>query len=125
VTITIVSVVDAGGPAGGGAGAGGVTCPTDGSYAGDATTMAGATPQASPLRGSVGCVTAAAQALRTDSETATNIYGPLEAGFSSTVPNMSCLGSNTVPAGVDTQAAEWMVHNLCSDTSIQVLDCRF
>jgi len=46
----------------------------------------------------------------------------MEAGFSSRVPGMSCLGSNTVPAGIDTKQAEHMVAAFCSGQTVSVLD---
>jgi len=86
-------------------------------------------PAAAPLRGSVGCVDQEAYVLRdltTDpvnrDQDAFNIYGPMEAGFQSSVPGMSCLGDTTVPAGIDTLLAENVVKNVCSDDTIEVLD---
>ena len=46
----------------------------------------------------------------------------MEAGLTSSVPGMSCLGSTTVESGLDTLLAENVVHNVCSDNSIEVLD---
>ena len=65
----------------------------------------------------------------------------MEAGFTSTVPGMSCLGSNTVDGGIDTKTAEvrtgvagmialliWspctkeMVAKFCPGSTITVLD---
>merc|ERR1719198_2236454 len=46
---------------------------------------------------------------------ADNVYGPMEAGFSSSnPPMMSCLGSHTVPGGVDTHVAELVVAKYCN-----------
>jgi hypothetical protein len=65
-----------GGGGGGGGGGDGVVCPADNSFTGDATIVANRArgPQAAPLRGNIGCVTDGL-ALRTDGQTATNIYG--------------------------------------------------
>jgi len=106
-----------------------VFSPSNGSFAGVAPYNTGSKPQAAPLRGNVGCVNAAALALR---PTATaggggtiipvNIYGPMEAGFTSSQPGMSCLGNFVLPGGVDTQTAEAVMANVCSVTDLGLLD---
>jgi hypothetical protein len=111
-----------GGPPGGGGGGGGMTCSTTVQYTGTPST----TPRAAPLRGNVGCVDLAVLTDRADGVTTTplsaNIYGPMEAGFTSTVPGMSCLGTNTIAGGIDTNLAEHMVEYFCPGMDIQVLD---
>lgn len=113
------------GDGGGGGGGGGITCPTDGQYEGTPSEVAAA----APLRGSIGCVDAGADALRDreeypvkDDQDAFNIYGPMEAGFTSATPQMSCLGNNVVPSGLDTNLAEHVVAYFCGSAEIQVLD---
>jgi hypothetical protein len=49
------------------------------------------------------------------------IYGPFEAGFSSSNPGVSCLGNNKVDGGVDTAVADAIISHLCKK-SISVLD---
>ena len=104
-------------------------CTTEGNFNGTSTYV-GKGPSAAPLLGNVGCVDAAALARRPLSDNGTdvengqdayNVYGPMEAGFTSSVPGMSCLGSNTISGGIDTQVAELMVAHLC-DGTVQVLD---
>jgi hypothetical protein len=85
---------------------------------------------AAALLGSVACVDTAAVAYRATldpaiagSDTSTvQIYGPFENGFTSSVPGLSCLGSNTVDGGLDTLTATYMVRHLCNDQSIELLD---
>ena len=106
----------------------GLSCPTCSDYVGSATRIG----TASGLRGPVGCVDTAAISYRqtlattiagTSAQTTTvNIYGPFEAGFSSAQPGMSCLGSQTLAAGIDTYTAELMIRYMCSDNSISLLD---
>ena len=100
-----------------------MTCPSFEQFVGDLS-LAGS---AAPLRGSIGCVDLEAHALRTtavqNDQDAFNIYGPMEAGFSSRVPNMDCLGDATISGGIDTNLAEHMVHYICgADSNIEVLD---
>ena len=73
---------------------------------------------AAPLRGNIGCVDAAAFALRPadDGIADYNIYGPLEAGFTTSVPGMDCLTSD-IPGGIDTRTAEYMMQFQCEDDS--------
>lgn len=40
-------------------------------------------------------------------------YTGMEAGCTSTVSGMSCLGTNTMASGIDTNVAEYMVEYLC------------
>ncbi|KAL3932273.1 MAG: hypothetical protein SGBAC_010927 [Bacillariaceae sp.] len=120
---------------GGGGGGGGGMGPADGMGQGVtctgtenlSTSVAG--PAAAPLRGSVGCVDQEAYGLRntntdpiSQNQEAYNIYGPMEAGFTSSVPGMNCLGTTTVSGGIDTLLAENIVRNVCSDSTIEVLD---
>eukprot|EP00543_Licmophora_paradoxa_P007693 CAMPEP_0202457364 /NCGR_PEP_ID=MMETSP1360-20130828/14408_1 /ASSEMBLY_ACC=CAM_ASM_000848 /TAXON_ID=515479 /ORGANISM="Licmophora paradoxa, Strain CCMP2313" /LENGTH=358 /DNA_ID=CAMNT_0049077433 /DNA_START=62 /DNA_END=1138 /DNA_ORIENTATION=+ len=93
-------------------------------------------PQPAALRGNVACVDSDAYALRDLNEYPTlygatitrNIYGPMEAGFTSRVPGMSCLGrSQSVSRGVDTNTAALAVVYLChknghDDEEIMALD---
>ena len=81
-------------------------------YTADSTTGA----KAAALRGNVGCMDMNTLAKRPTAENtaAYNVYGPMEAGFSSNnPPMMSCLGSNSVDGGIDTHIAELMVANFC------------
>ena len=110
------------------AAAGFISCPTGSNYVGSATRI-GSAPA---LRGSLGCVDTAAISYRqtlsstiagtSTGTTTVNIYGPFEAGFSSTQPGMSCLGTNSVVGGIDTYTAELMIRNMCSENSISLLD---
>eukprot|EP00937_MAST-01D_sp_MAST-1D-sp2_P006399 g6399.t1 len=96
-------------------------------YAGE-TSYIGAGLKAAPLRGNVACVDAGPLATRPTATVgsrgdydATNIYGPIEDGFSSSVPGMSCLGSTSVQSGIDTNVAEAIVLKICG-TAVEVLD---
>ena len=80
--------------------------------------MTGTKPKAAPLRSNIGCVNADALALRSDKK-GVSIYGPFEAGFSSA--QMSCLGSNSLPGGIDTQLAEMVMSKYCGK-DITLLD---
>lgn len=69
-----------------------------------------------PLRGNIGCMdmNVLAKRPKAGSQDADNVYGPMEAGFSANQPPMmSCLGSHSVSAGVDTHVAELMVAYWC------------
>lgn len=109
----------------GGSTAGQLTCSSTTDYVGDPA-LAGT---AAALLGSVACVDQAAVAYRrtldasiAGSDTSTvNVYGPFENGFTSSVPGMSCLGSNTINGGIDTYTAELIVRNLCGDNTIRLL----
>lgn len=110
---------------GGGGGGGGIACSATVQYTGTPSE----TPAAAPLRGNVGCVDIEVQAMRDtvanpirNNQDAANIYGPMEAGFTSAVPNMACLGDNVISGGIDTNLAEHMVEFFCPGTDIQVLD---
>eukprot|EP00854_Cymbomonas_tetramitiformis_P007695 gene7695-9157_t len=118
------------GPGGGGGGGGSTTtCPSDGvGYKGDAPYI-GQGPKAAPLRGTIGCVDANTDTgapltvtSARQTQTANIIYGPLEAGFSS--QQFDCLGTTTIPGGIDTLIAENMVAAYCSMSadSVSVLD---
>jgi len=50
---------------------------------------------------------------------ANNIYGPMEAGFTSS--NFACLGSEEVSGGHDTKLAEYMAEHICQQ-GVTVLD---
>ena len=123
----LVAAQPPGGGGGGGGGAPGVECPTTSQFDGDDAYI-GKGPKAAPVRGNVGCVDLTVLATRPTAEigggtqTAQNIYGPMEAGFTKTVPGMTCLGSSEVPGGVDTNLAEHMVAAICTDTTVEVLD---
>ena len=98
-----------------------VTCPTNltgASYAGAAAYI-GKGPKAAPSRGNVGCVDVGPLATRAtatvggNAVSAVNIFGPMEAGFSSSQPGASCLGTNVVAGGIDTNLAEAIITHLC------------
>ena len=104
-------------------------CPTDQTGVGYQGTV-GCTyiskPAAAPLRGNIGCLTPEALQRRPTAGNqnldAVNIYGPMEAGFTS--QQISCLGSAEVSGGHDTKLAEEMVLAIssCEGESITVLD---
>lgn len=81
------------------------------------------------LRGAIACVDSAASAYRSTVDASigggghtVDMFGPFEAGFTSSVPGMGCLGSSTIAGGIDTYTAQLMVQNLCGDPTIQLLD---
>lgn len=80
-----------------------------------------------PLRGNIGCIDLSPLATRPTvtvgggSQAATNIYGPMEAGFTNQQPGTSCLGSNSVPGGVDTHTADHVIGHVCKK-NIEILD---
>ena len=102
-----------------------ISCPTGSNYVGLATRINSAPG------GMVGCVDTAAISYRqtlpttiaglASQTTAVYIYGPFEAGFSSTQPGMSCLGTQSVVGGIDTYTAELMIRVMCNDNSITLL----
>ena len=102
-------------------------CPEDGAFGGDSDYI-GAGLKPIPLRGNVGCVDAVPLATRPTVESnrggasrpATNIYGPMEAGFTSDYHE--CLGDLVVPAGMDTQLAEAMLHAIDGCEGREILD---
>jgi len=102
-----------------------LTCSETQDYTGNPA-LAG-TPAA--LLGSVACVDQAALAYRQtldvsiagSDRSTVNIYGPFEAGFTNTVPGLSCLGANVVDGGIDTYTAQLMVRHLCNDNSLELL----
>eukprot|EP00937_MAST-01D_sp_MAST-1D-sp2_P006750 g6750.t1 len=104
-------------------------CPTGNhAYAGSAEYV-GAGLAAAPLRNIVGCVDAGPLATRPTAivgsqgeQDANNIYGPFEAGFTKSVPGMSCLGDASVPPGIDTFVAERVADNICTDVTVHILD---
>jgi len=104
------------------------TCPTTGTsdFTGlDKCKVAGI--KAAPLRGSVGCIDMAPLATRPTATAggstvdANNIYGPMENGFSSAQPGASCLGSNVLKGGIDTNVAEAVMDAFCGGTFGTVL----
>ena len=125
----VVASLHRGRPGGGGGGGGGggnrIQCSATEQFMGTPSD----TPAAAPLRGNVGCVDIAVLSMRdlgampiANDQDGANIYGPMEAGFTSRVPGMSCLGDNTISGGIDTNLAEHMVEYLCPGEDIQVLD---
>lgn len=115
-----------GGTTGGGSTTGSLTCSSTSNYVGNSA-LAGT---AASLLGSVACIDQAALAYRQtlpasisgSDATTVDIYGPFENGFTSSVPGMTCLGSNTVDGGVDTWTATLMVRHLCNDDTMTILD---
>jgi len=116
---------------GGGGGGGGIQCPTDTQFTGSpnyTNTNTPSTPMAAPLRGNVGCIDLPVLATRPTvllggrANTAQNIFGPMEAGFTSSNPGTSCLSSNVIPGGIDTNLAEHMIEYFCPDAIVEVLD---
>ena len=109
----VVVSLHRGRPGGGGAGGGGgggnrIQCSATEQFMGTPSD----TPAAAPLRGNVGCVDIAVLSMRdlgampiANNQDGANIYGPMEAGFTSRVPGMSCLGDNTISGGIDTNLA--------------------
>ncbi len=112
-----------------------VTCPALGetAFAGSADYInAGpnVTGKAAPLRGSIGCVDQGPLATRPKGRAgpnvldATNIYGPMEAGFSKDQPGASCLAAGNgladfvLPGGVDTNLAEAVMVKACDDRGL-------
>ena len=101
-------------------------CPDAGGFAGDSDYI-GKGLKPIPVRGNVGCVDAGPLATRPTVENrrggtrpATNIYGPMEAGFTS--ENHECLGNVVVPAGMDTRLAEAMLHAIDGCEGREILD---
>jgi hypothetical protein len=101
---------------------GGQECPTAGNFNGSASYI-GKNPSAAPLRGNVACVDASGLAIRpiAGGQDATNVYGPMEAGF--TRQQWSCLGNDEVSGGIDTMLAEAIIEYKCNgDIGGTVLD---
>lgn len=96
----------------------GFTCPTETQFTGVAPYNKGGRV-AAPLRGNIGCVDLDVLAKRPTAqvgrgtETAQNVYGPFEAGFTAKNPGMSCLGSSEIEGGVDTNLAEKLAVHIC------------
>lgn len=107
-----------------GGGGGGQTCPASAPFFTGNPTYEGNTPIGAPLRGNIGCIDETPLARRptagNGNQNAVNIYGPMEAGFTS--QQWSCLGDRTIPGGIDTLLAEHMLHFMCSDDSLQIMD---
>eukprot|EP01063_Lacrimia_lanifica_P039465 TRINITY_DN8679_c0_g1_i1.p1 TRINITY_DN8679_c0_g1~~TRINITY_DN8679_c0_g1_i1.p1 ORF type:complete len:385 (+),score=75.05 TRINITY_DN8679_c0_g1_i1:67-1221(+) len=106
-----------------------VTCPTVGGTPFTGTDQyRGKGPVAAPLRGNVGCVDLGPLATREEATAggqtvaANNIYGPMEAGFTSAQPGASCLGSYELPGGVDTNLAEGVMQVVCDGSMRALLD---
>ena len=95
----------------------GISCPDDGNFNGDPDYLSGTFPKAAPLRGNIGCIhTVNTIQYGGQSTTLKNIYGPLEAGF--TTQQMSQLfgcssATFDIVGGVDTQLAEKIVRDQC------------
>mmetsp|Transcript_19952 Transcript_19952/g.32885 ORF Transcript_19952/g.32885 Transcript_19952/m.32885 type:complete len:292 (+) Transcript_19952:383-1258(+) len=103
-----------------------IKCPDNGGYTGHLTkydTSQG--PVAAPLRGPVACVDSPQRVYaHGKSQVASLIYGPMEAGFSAEQLSMlfDCTSSTPVPAGLDTNLAERMLHHVCGESTQTVLD---
>lgn len=100
-----------------------ITCPSDGSYAGDSTYI-GNGPKAAPLRGTIGCVGSDTITPFTDKLL---IYGPFEAGFSNDQLSQffGCSSSTaSIPGGIDTLVAEKMAAYECGldESAVSILD---
>lgn len=113
----------------GGGGRGRTQCPTETQFTGILPyNITSSKPMATPLRGNIGCIdlpvlaTRPTVLIRGQDRDAQNIYGPFEAGFTSSNPGMSCLGDHIILGGVDTNLAEHMVEHLCPGTTVQILD---
>ena len=111
-----------------------ITCPVAGGtpYTGSAEYV-GKNPKAAPLRGAVGCLDLGVLAKRPKAGPkgrvatldANNLYGPMEAGFSSAQPGASCLQTFELPGGVDTNVAESVMNTVCKANTgemMQLLD---
>lgn len=93
----------------------------DGQFEGHPDFLGRNGPQAAPLRGNVACVDLeplmgrptndSEPGGRPGSRDANNIYGPMEAGFSSR--QWECLGDRLIPGGIDTLLAEKMLEHMC------------
>jgi arylsulfatase A-like enzyme len=107
-----------------------VTCPALGGVAYTGTDAYKGGGKAAPLRGAVGCVDQAPLAKRPKGRAgnnvldASNIYGPMEAGFSKAQPGARCLGAGNglpdfeLPGGVDTNVAEAVMVKACEERGI-------
>ena len=97
-----------------------IKCSTSSNLKADSKYIADASgAKAAALRGNIGCIDMDVLKNRPTagrgSQTANNVYGAMEAGFTKDQPPMmSCLGSNTVPGGIDTGVAELMVAKYCN-----------
>jgi hypothetical protein len=99
----------------------GFECPTEVQFKGIAPYNQGGRV-AAPLRGNIGCVDLDVLAKRPTAnvgnqgkQTAQNVYGPFEAGFSSDNPGMACLGDAEIEGGVDTNLAEKLAMHICGN----------
>ena len=106
-----------------GGGGGGQTCPAQAPwFTGNPDYEQ--TPIGAPLRGNIACVDEGPLSRRPTAgrgdQDAVNIYGPMEAGFTS--QQWTCLGDRTIPGGIDTLLAENMLHHACQDSSLEILD---
>ena len=103
-----------------------ITCPVVGGtpYTGSADYV-GKNPTAAPLRGAVGCLDLGVLATRPKAGNknidANNLYGPMEAGFSSAQPGASCLQTFELPGGVDTNVAESVMNTVCKANTGEVM----
>ena len=122
-------------PTGGASGAASVSCPTSGTTFTGSTDYIGKGPKAAPLRGNVGCIdldvlqnkrptTTTGVKPGEDPAVPVNIYGPMENGFTSSQPGASCLGTNELPGGVDTNLAEGVINKYCAGAgeTVSLLD---
>ena len=107
-------------------GGGGVTCPDEGGFTGDSGYTSGF-PKAAPLRNNVACIdnTFNVQS-RQGTVIAKNVYGPLEAGF--TTSQMSTLfncnsATQDIPGGLDTKLAEEIAEFQCNKPIEVLSDC--
>ena len=110
---------------GGGGGGGGRTCPAEAPWFTGDPDFVGNNPMGAPLRGNAACVDGPeplswrpVDPVR--GQDAVNIYGPMEAGF--TRQQWSCLGDRVIPGGIDTLLAEHMLHFMCDDDSLTIMD---
>ena len=110
-----------GGGTGGGnsGGRSGITCSASSNLAAISANVADSSgAKAAALRGNVGCIdmdTLKKRPTAFGGQEATNVYGPMEAGFTKDQPSsMACLGSNIVEGGIDTLVAELMVAKFCA-----------
>lgn len=104
----------------------GVTCPDAGNYNGDSSYTSGPYPKAAPLRGNVACVDNTFDVSGPSGTVkAKNIYGPMEAGFTSAQLSQlfTCSTSSDIPGGLDTKIAEELAEHLCNKQIEILSDC--
>jgi hypothetical protein len=108
-----------------GGGGGGQACPNAAPWFTGNPDYVGQNPLAAPLRGNIGCIDgpeplSSRPTAGNGNQPAVNIYGPMEAGF--TQQQWSCLGDRIIPGGIDTLLAEHMLHFMCGDDTLQIMD---